>query len=237
MTRSFLPLGLFTLALLLAAGAAATAAPVSWSYSWSASADGFAADPGGSDSIALRTTPAGTLSGPASLNALSFTTLTPDLLSEHFSGRGYNLTLDVTDNDVHKSGSLTFAGTLGGTLAPASDGITVGFDNLSGSLALGSHRFDVTLSPPPAPGLGVVSAQVSIDAGVSSGPPPGPKPKPPEPGPGPSPSPGPSPGPSPEPRPHDSPEPSTLVLAGLGLSALGGGAWWRRRQARLAQPG
>jgi hypothetical protein len=33
--------------------------------------------------------------------------------------------------------------------------------------------------------------------------------------------------------PQASPEPSTLVLAFLGLSAVGGGAWWRRRAATV----
>jgi hypothetical protein len=35
--------------------------------------------------------------------------------------------------------------------------------------------------------------------------------------------------------PSAAPEPSTLVLSFLGLSALGGGAWWRRRKGRYAR--
>jgi PEP-CTERM motif len=125
---------------------------------------------------------------------------------------------------LHKSGSLSFQGTLGGVLAPNNNGVSVGFSSLSGVLALGSDRFDVTLSPPTPPGLGIVAAQVTVTQGARPGPPPGPRPGPP---PGPEPGPGPRPGPPP--GPHDSPEPSTLLLAGLGLSAVGGRAWWRRR--------
>jgi hypothetical protein len=233
MSRSFCLLGLLTFAALLAAGPAGTAGPVSWSYSLSTSAGSFAADGGGVDTINLSPSPDGSLTGPANLNLLGFSTLTPDQLDERFNNRSYALRLNLTDNNLHKSGSLVFNGTLDGSLAPAVDGVTVGFDRLSGALDLGNHRFDVTLGLPPAPGLGIVTAQVNVTEIHSSGPPPGPTPNP-NPSPAPSPSPSPSPGPGPNPGPNASPEPSTLLLAGLGLTAVGGRVWWRRR--RRASP-
>ena len=135
----------FALGLLLLAGPPAFADPVSWSYSLSTSTGSIAAD-GGSDTISLSPTPAGTFTGPGNLNLLGFSTLTPDPLGERFTNRSYSLTLNLTDNDLNKSGSLVFGGTLDGSLAPATDGVTVGFDRLKGALDLGSHRFDVTLS-------------------------------------------------------------------------------------------
>jgi hypothetical protein len=195
---------------------------VSWTYSWSTDTPTISADPGGVGTVSLLPAPAGTLSGPGTIPALGFTTLTSatDASPDHFTGKTYTLTLDLTDNNQSLSGSLHFLGTLNGTLSAANDGTTLGFNHLTGSLDLGPDQFNVTLAPPTGVGLGNISAQVNIQdvtGGGTGAPPP------------PSPAPGPGPRPGPEPGPHDSPEPSALVLAGLGLCGAGAGVWRRWR--------
>jgi PEP-CTERM motif len=219
---------LSALGVVLLAASAAPAAPVSWTYNWSTDTSTISADVGGVGTVSLVPAPAGTLSGPGTIPALSFTTLTTatDTSPDHFTGKTYTLTLDLTDNDQDLSGSLHFLGTLNGTLSAANDGTTLGFNHLTGSLDLGADQFNVTLAPPPAAGLGNISAQVNIQEATGGGtgaPPPGPPP-----------SPGPRPGP--EPGPQDSPEPSALVLAALGLAGVGVQAWRRRGSTAAGQP-
>ena len=224
---------LASLCLVLLAVPAAPAGPVSWTYGWSTDAGTLAADPGGNGTITLLAGPGGTQSGPAVVDALGFTTLTAatDQQPDHFSGQSYNLTLGLTDNTAHASGTLNFLGSVNGTLSAANDNLFLGFDHLGGVLNLGGDRFNVTLALPPQPGLGIISAQVNVAQGAGGGtPPPGPRPGP-EPGPQPGPQPGP--GPGPQPGPQSSPEPSALILAALGLSGVVVGAW-RRRRTRAA---
>src|SRR5262249_20383200 len=166
--RSCGPLSLLTLALLLAAGPAAFADPVSWTYGWSTDKTTIAADPGGVGTISLTPGPGGTTSGPGSISALSFSTLTAatDAAPDRFPGGSYGPTLDLTNNSAHASGALHFLGSINGTLSAANDLLFLGFDHLSGQLDLGGKRFDVTLGLPPQPGLGIVSAQVNVEQGA-----------------------------------------------------------------------
>jgi hypothetical protein len=138
---------------------------------------------------------------------------------DHFTNKNYSLIVDLTDSASNKSGMLTFTGSLNGTLSLTSANIKNTFIGpLTQHLDLGGNLYTVTIGPYAAPGIpdstqtGSISAHVSVQPEGPTG--------------------GGSGGPVPPPS-RQTPEPSTLLLAGLGLSALGMAGW--RHRARLAR--
>jgi hypothetical protein len=121
----------------------------------------------------------------------------------------FQLSLSLTDAASGKTGSLTFGGSVSGTLSATTSTATTTFTNLTQTLLLGSHLYSVTLDPfshvpiPGATGTGFVSAGVS--ASSVNGPPP--------------------------PPPTNTPEPSSLVLGGIALAGLAARRWSRLKKS------
>jgi hypothetical protein len=205
-------------ALVLLLPAAARGELVAWSYDWgsrtgSVAATGGAATGGtGTGGISFAT-PTGTAVGTSDIVAANLTTFSsaPSGTPDTFSNTPYRLDVKLTDPSG-AAGVLTFGGRFRGTLTPTSANITNDFDGPTAkSIHLGDNTYTVILGAYIAPGApnstttGSIGAHVDVVPGVV-------------------PTPTPAPGPA-----SATPEPSTLVLAGMGLLALGARAWRRGR--------
>jgi hypothetical protein len=210
-----------TLALLLA-GAGAQAAPI-FNYNWSPDfekhfADGFG--PGDSDHyVDFSNEPP----KDASVNPVSHKTHVVASNLKVFSGAddntpdtinsNYTLSLVLQDLATGHSHTFTFGGNLSGSFSTGTSNIDNSFTGSTVATWKDTNNdtFKVTMDTYTPPGPPNASLAGSIGATVfytkGSG------------------SPGGTGGH------HDQPEPPTLLLAGLGLSALGGRAWWSRRRA------
>jgi hypothetical protein len=178
---------------------------MSWSYHWSVSPAAVLSS--GTGSVALALAQDG--SGASSIQAATVTTSSsatnaaPDVYKV-----GYNLTLQLQDNQSHQSGDLTFHGLLSGTVSATSSHLTNSFSDPTEKLTLGGHLYSVTLNPSlmtlPPPGstiLPQINAVVSVTNATGQ----------------PTPTPaGGSPGPV-----QSTPEPSSLVLGMLAVGGLG----------------
>jgi PEP-CTERM motif len=196
------------LGLLLVLGTIARAEPI-WSYSWSSSPGVVTSDDGSLGKVTLTPASGGPFtgsvnSGPGIL-AATLDATGPASGAAVFTNQGYGLTMHLTDNASHTSADLNFSGAFSGTLG-STFALTNSFKSpLTESVTLGGNLYNVTvgLYVPPQPGkAGSLGANVSV---TGSGQPP--------------------------PVVHSVPEPTSLVLAGLGLSALGLRCW-RRLRAR-----
>jgi hypothetical protein len=192
---------------------------VNWSYNWTHSPIVIAADTGGTGGVTLTNHQGGTGSGNSDIVATQITTFSSASVNtpDHFTGKNYSLILDLTDLSSHQSGMLTFNGTLNGTLSATSANIKNTFTGpLTQHLDLGANIYTITIGPYAAPGIpdatqtGSISAHVSVQAASTGG----------------------SSGGATPPPTHESPEPATLLLAGLGASALALAGWRRRARAR-----
>jgi hypothetical protein len=201
------------LAALLVTGTA-SAEPVSWSYFWSPTPGVVTSDDGTLGSVTFLPNSGGPMLGSAvggdNIQAASLTASAPASGLATFTNQGYGLTLNLTDNASNATGSLTFGGALSGTLGSTNNIANTFTGPAVQSLNLGGNEYTVGLGlfVPPAPGTpGSLGANVLVVTG---------------------------PGSSPAPPVNDVPEPATLLLAGLGFSALGVRCWWRRERARTA---
>jgi len=121
-----------------------------------------------------------------------------------FTNATYNLTIALTDVDTNQQGQLTFDGAFNGTLTGTSANVGNTYTNpTTQSVTLGLHKYTVTIGPyvppgpPNSPLLGSFGANVTIETLTdSTGNPDG------------------------GPVTHPTPEPSSMLLAGLGGSAL-----------------
>jgi hypothetical protein len=194
---------------------------INWTYSWTHTPTVIAADTGGTGGVTLTNHQGGTGSGNSDVVATDITTFSSATVNapDHFTNRNYSLILDLTDTASHQSGMLTFNGALNGTLSVTSANIKNTFlGPLTQHLNLGGNLYTITIGPYAAPGIpdatqtGSISAHVSVLPESSVG--------------------GASGGGSPPPS-HGAPEPSTLLLAGLGLSALAFVGWRRWARGRI----
>jgi hypothetical protein len=167
-------------------------------------------DPGNLGAISFATMASGHVSSAnATLTAatLAAATSAPASAPDTYHGQTYDLTLQLTDDASGKSGALTFAGKLFGTLSAQSANISTSFDNPGKSLVLGNDRYTVTLGPfnsSPNPTIvGTLMAAIQVDALAPTVTPAA-----------------------------QSPEPPALVLAGVGLCAAIGVALRRRSAER-----
>jgi len=227
--KRFLTASVAATALLLATGLGAQAGSVppdslAWTYNFSPTAPAVFADGNPSAGVTFtndKTKPASGTSDVVVTNLSIFSTAAPTTPDKLTTNGTYTigLTLATNDGGTVYTAPLTFTGKLGGTLSGQSAGVTNTFGpHSTQSVNLGSYTFTVSLGAytPPGPpsqasstggptGLyGSISAHVSIASND---------------GPGPS---------------ADTPEPGTMLLSGFGLSLLGGAAWRKRRQARVA---
>jgi hypothetical protein len=141
---------------------------------------------------------------------------------DSYTNRPYSLTLHLTDDVLHNSGTLTFTGMFSGTVTATTAAITNAFEGATTqTLTLGNHRFRVTMGPYFAPGgpggaTGSLHADVLVQT-LSQG--------------GGGQGQGNGQGNGQGSQQHNSPEPTCLVLCGIGLSCVSV-ACWRRHQRR-----
>ncbi len=195
---------------------------INWGFNWTHTPVVVAADTGGTGGITLTNHQGGTGSGNSDVVATQITTFSSASVNtpDHFTNTNYSLILDLSDSASHKSGMLTFTGSLNGTLSLSSANIKNTFIGpLTQHLDLGGNLYTVTIGPYAAPGIpdatqtGSISAHISVLPDSSGG--------------------GGGSGGSTPPPSNSAPVPSTLLLAGLGVSVLGLAGWWRL--ARLKQ--
>jgi hypothetical protein len=190
---------------------AATVSPVradylNWSYSTSTVPPGFSATGAGGGGGAVQLTPFTSGVSGTSIPILAFVTSAGTPVTFNAQNSTYTLTMTITDKTTNDSGSLTFHGSIGGSLTPTSSTLTNTFTTTQESLTLDGHVYTVTLPPsvgladPTKPQQSLV-ATVSVGTGVIA----------------------------------SAPEPASLVLSGLGFSLLGMGGWWKRLRRLTAQ--
>jgi hypothetical protein len=194
---------------------------ISWSYDWAPGGFVIPAELPGTGGITLTDEPVTQVTGTAETIATHLMTFSsaPADTPDRVTNRPYSLSLRLYDDASSTSGTLTFAGLLDGTISVDDARITNTFTDLATqSITLGSNVYTVEIGPyaPPGPpnalDPGSIAASISI---ASQEPPPEPTPEPPPPAPV-----------------TETPEPSSMMLAGVGLSVLGGSAWrkWKRKR-------
>jgi hypothetical protein len=203
-------------AMLIALGGSVRADLIAWTYSWNRDPVSIVADGNGTGGVSLTNEAnpkdATGNSDIVATNLRVFSTAaasTPDTL---VTNGAYTLSLTLTDATSGASGTMTFTGKLSGTFSANNSNITNVFNSPTvGSLVLGGNTYTVTIGPysPPGPpsasNAGSIAAFVAVTPGNGGGV-----------------------------GVQDVPEPSTMLLAGLGLSFLGGAAW-RKRRVMLAK--
>jgi hypothetical protein len=188
---------------------------LNWSYTSDPNVPGVAAGGAGSLSSAVALTDFTNKPGGTSIPVIAYVTASSSASLATFNPKSstYTLALTITDNATHDSGTLTFTGSVGGTLSATSSTLTNSFSNPTPpALTLDGHVYNVTipaaaLAPPTSPQQNIfATVHVSDVTGNGGGGVPG------------------------------VPEPAGLVLGGLGISLLGMGRWWKRL-CRPARPG
>jgi hypothetical protein len=218
--KRFLAAQATAVALLLLAGAGARAGmippdQVQWSYDFSSGAPSVFADGTNKSGVSFTNEQVTSAIGTTDVVAtqLKVFSTAPDSSKDKISGSNgnYSLTMNIGTSASGSllTGSLTFTGTLAGTLSSNSAGITNGFTGqTSQSLTLGDYTFTVTFDSYSHPGPPSASDQGSIGAHVVVS--------------------------SPTINNVNSPEPSAMLLSGFGLVGALGAAWRKRRLARAA---
>jgi hypothetical protein len=175
MKRTLLPLFGSALAWLLFAGTQARADFVNWSYSWSRSPSVITADGTGTGKVFL-TPVSGSAQDTSDIGAVNITTSSTASAGnpDTFTNKAYSLTIKLTDDASHATGSLTFTGLLNGSISATSSNLMTTFlAPLSQSLTLGQNLYTVSLNVPAGSSatLGGIGAHVVVEpAKVSSTP-------------------------------------------------------------------
>jgi hypothetical protein len=193
---------LAAIVVLLSISSPARGEPIPWSYQWSATPGTVTSHQGGAG-VVFTPLDGGPLSGSATVVAAQ---LEPTLAARHAQGFGhrpYGLTLLLTDETSGESGTLDFGGWLTGVVGPNHVQIVNHFKKPpTGSITLGGNTYTVALGGFLGPGELGSGVKGHIEATISVG------------GSGGS--------------VIHAAEPSALLLAGLGLSAVGLRRWARR---------
>lgn len=216
--KRFLAAHVSALALLLLAGVGARASmippdQIQWTYNFAPANPAVLATGNPSAGVTFTNEPTKAAVGSSDIVATNMRVFStafanaPDMITGSDGNYSLTLTLSSLDsNNMPVSGSLSFAGTLGGSFSKESANVTNLFTDAGPkTLNLGTFSFTVQLiaytppGPPDQSNAGSISAHVTVSNinGVGG-----------------------------------VPEPSTILLSGLGLTFLGGAAWRKRRQAR-----
>jgi hypothetical protein len=181
---------------LLLSRAPASADPIPWMYSWSRSPEVISADAPGTGYITLTDEPLRTALGDSDVVATNLRTWSTASRSnpDLFTAKPYQLSLSLVDVDSGQEGTLTFTGLLDGELTAGSSRIDNTFTGATvQSIVLGEHLYTASLGSwsPPGPPDSTNAGSISAHADISV----------------------------------ESimtlPEPGSLLLAGLGATALG----------------
>jgi hypothetical protein len=198
---------LFSFAALFLLGTTARADFIDWSYNWERNPVSVASGGAGTGGVSFTDEPTKMATGSSDIVATNirvFSSATPQSPDTLPAGSNYVLKLTLTDKDSGASGTLTFSGTLSGTFSASNANVTNEFTgDLSQTLTLGSHLYTVTIGPysPPGPPSASNAGSIAAHVDVQGI------------------------------QASESPEPSTMVLGCLGLTALGGAVWRKRRGA------
>jgi hypothetical protein len=190
------------------------ASQVQWSYNFSPGASAVIADTNSSAVVSFTNEPTKSAVGDSDVVVTNLRVSstanpnTPDVLKNN-GAYSVTLVLGTSANGSPMSGSLTFTGKLTGTFSSASANVANKFGpHQTQTLTLGSYLFTVSLVSytPPGPPDQVNAGSISAHVSISDI--------------------------------HSAgggtPEPSSMLLAGMGLTFLGGAAWRKRRQPRMA---
>jgi hypothetical protein len=153
----------------LAAPAAARADQIGYGYDFLTPA-AVTGDQGNLGAVSFATTNPGTATGHAVVTAtqLAVVTSAPSDNPDTFSGQTYSLTMHLTDDPSGKSGTLTFTGTLTGSLSVQNVNIRTSFSPATKTLVLGNDTYTVslgstTLGPDPT-SVTALSATIDVRA-------------------------------------------------------------------------
>jgi hypothetical protein len=170
---------------------------LNWTYSTTPSvpgvATGSAGKPGGTVLLTDFTNQAGGAKIPIIAYLTASSSSSPATFDPNKSA--YTLKLTITDNATHDSGTLTFTGSVSGTLSAMSSTLVNSFVPSPNTLTLDGHVYTVSIPPaalaePTSPQENIFANVTVKDAGTG--------------------------------RPLTStPEPSALLLCGLGFSCVG----------------
>ncbi len=194
---------LISLLVLWLAARHARADYMNWSYSTSAVPPGFSVTGANNGSGAVQLTPFNNVAGGSSIAALAYQTAASTPVTFSAANTSYTLTMTITDNATHDSGSLTFVGSISGGLSPTSSSLVNTFAVTQKSLTLDGHVYTVSLpssvalASPTSPQQDILAKVNVSNGGVQS-----------------------------------APEPTSLVLGGLGVCLTGLGSWWKRQRQR-----
>lgn len=161
--------------------------------------------------------------GGASIPVQAYVTSTSNTAPVSFSNSAFSLALTITDGAKNDSGTLSFNGSVSGSLSATTSSLIASFTPVSSNtLTLDGHTYTVTipsatLASPTSPQQDIM-AIVSV-ANASGGGSPG----------GGNPGGGSTGGGTPG-QGSGTPEPASLLLGSLGISCLGARYWWRRRR-------
>jgi hypothetical protein len=180
---------------------------MNWSYSTSAVPPGFSVTGANNGSGSVQLTPFTNVAGASSIAALAYQTAATTPVTFSAQSTAFTLSMTITDNATHDSGSLSFTGSISGTLSPTSSTLVETFAVTQKSLTLDGHIYTVTLpssvalAPPTSPQHNIMATvSVSNSGGVQG-----------------------------------VPEPTSLMLGGLGVCLMGLGGWWKRRPKAARQ--
>ena len=200
---------------LLALPAAARAEFISYGYSWTPDKAAIPADPPDIGALAL-TTESG--AGVSSLSKLVKVTdlrvfsVVPDEIPDVITNGPYGFTVTLTDDASKASGQLHFGGLISGTFSAESAMVSNTFlEPTKQKLKLGDNTYQVTFGEYTAPTGAFPGHYGSLEAQITV-----------EPG-------------NVVPI-TEVPEPTSLVLAALGLSALGWRCWRKRGRVGETAP-